>query len=165
MASSLRLVENVRGDADGGGAVRRSRRGYLDFVVDGAPLGDKFASVLGGANMPADYVPVLVLDWPIGFPADDYGRLVGELSAPLPDDRVPLYICAECGDLGCGGVTAVIERTADTVVWRDFGYQNDYEPFEADDVVPGVGPIVFDRQGYLDALAAFKDRWPDASVR
>lgn len=59
----------------------------------------------------------------------------------------------------------MIERSADTVVWRDFGYQNGYEPFEADDVVPGVGPIVFDRQDYLDALLAFKDRWPDAGVK
>lgn len=165
MASTLQLVEGTRGSADDGGAVRRSRRDYLDFVVDSEALGDKLAPVLGSANMPAGYVPVLVLNWPIGFPAEDYGRLVGELPAPLPGGRVALYICAECGDLGCGGITVAIERTADTVVWRDFGYQNDYEPFEADDVVPGVGPIVFDRQGYLHALAAFKDRWPDAGVR
>ena len=59
MASSLRLVEDTRGDADDGGAVRRSRRDYLDFVVDGKSLGDKLASVLGGANAPAGYVPVL----------------------------------------------------------------------------------------------------------
>jgi hypothetical protein len=31
---------------------------------------------------------------------------------------VPLYVCAECGDLGCGGVTAVVELTPDTVLWR-----------------------------------------------
>jgi hypothetical protein len=165
VASSLQLVEGARGSADDGGPVRRSRRDYLDFVVDGESLGDQLAPVLGCASLPADYVPVLVLDWPMGFPAEDYGRLVGELPAPLPDGRVPLYICAECGDLGCGGITAVIERSADTVVWRDFGYQNDYEPFDVGDVLPSVGPIVFDRPGYLDALAAFKDRWPDAGVK
>jgi hypothetical protein len=63
------VVEDTRGSADDGGAVRRSRRDYLDFVVVGAALGVKLAPVLGGANMPAGYVPVLVLDWPIGFPA------------------------------------------------------------------------------------------------
>lgn len=57
--------------------------------------------------------------------AGHFGPLVGDLPAPLPEGRASLYICAECGDMGCGGVTAVIERAADTVVWRDFGYQND----------------------------------------
>ena len=165
MTSSLTLVEHTRESADDGGTVSRSRRDYLDFVVDGKSLGAKLAPILADANLPASYVPVLVLDWPIGFPSEDYGRLVGELRAPLADGRVPLYVCAECGDLGCGGITAVVEQTADTVVWRDFAYQNDYELFDPDDVLPDVGPIVFDRQGYLDALAAFKDRWPDAGVR
>lgn len=56
----------------------------------------------------------------------------------------------------------MIGWTAETVVWREFGYQNNYEPFAADDVLPGVGSIVFDRHGYLDALTGFKDRWPIA---
>ena len=147
MVSSLRLVERSGG----------SRRAHLDFVVDGEPLTDRLAPVLG------DYVAALVLDWPIGFPATDYGYLTGELPAPLPGGRVPLYICPECGDLGCGGVTAVVERTPETVVWRDFGYQNDYDPFEPDPELAHVGPIVFDRQAYDDALARFRDRWPTAS--
>jgi len=128
-------------------------------------LGTKLNSTLGSAELPYDYVTVLVLDWPIGFPADDYRRLVGELPALFPDGRVPLYICPKCGDLGCGGITAVIEQTADTVVWRDFGYQNDYEPFDLDNLLPGAGPIVFERRSYLDALAQFPSRWGDRNRR
>jgi hypothetical protein len=41
-----------------------------------------------------------------------------------------MYVCAECGDLGCGAVTAAVEVGDDKVVWRDFGYQNNYEPKE-----------------------------------
>ncbi|TDP90622.1 hypothetical protein [Labedaea rhizosphaerae] len=158
MVNSLTLVEQVRGDVDEG-TVGRSRREYLDFIVDGESLRDRLAAVLEDAPTLVDCVPVLVLNWPIGFPAADYGPLIGELPSPLDDGRVPLYVCPECGDLGCGGVTAVIERTEDTVVWRDFGYQNDYEPFDPGDILTGVGPIVFDRQAYEDVLAQFRDRW------
>lgn len=92
MASSLQLVEDTRRSADDGGAVRRSRRDYLDFVVDGESLGERLAQVLGDANLPAGYVPVLVLDWPIGFPAEDYGRLVGELPAAAGWSSAALYL-------------------------------------------------------------------------
>jgi hypothetical protein len=159
VTSSLALEAGARSGSDTGNT-RRPRREYLDFIVDGESLGVKLASILGGANLPADRVPVLVLDWPIGFPAEDYGRLAGELPASLPDGRVPLYICPECGDLGCGGVTAVVERTADTVVWREFGYQNDYEPFDQDEVLKDVGPFVSELKAYQDVLLRFRDRWP-----
>lgn len=37
-------------------------------------------------------------------------RLVGEASGDLPDGRVSLYVCPECGDLRCGAVTARLRR-------------------------------------------------------
>lgn len=56
-----------------------------------------------------------------------------------------MYVCAECGDLGCGAVTAAVDVGDDKVIWRDFGYQNNYEPFDQDAIFTGVGPFVFDR--------------------
>ena len=73
---------------------------------------------------------------------------------------MPLYVCAECGDLGCGSMTAIIDRTPDAVTWRDFGYQNDYEKFEKTEVFDGVGPFIFDRAAYDAVLAQFRGRWP-----
>ena len=43
-------------------------------------------------------------------------RLLGE-EPPDAGDRVSLYVCAECGDLECGAITAVIEQQGSAVVW------------------------------------------------
>lgn len=137
----------------------RASREYVEFVVDGTELGQQLGPMIGSSNVAVDLVPVLVLNWPIGFPEDDVARLTGTVPAPLPDGRVPLYLCAECGDLGCGSVTVVIERSNDLVTWRDFGYQNDYEPFEPTDVFHGVGPFVFDGVEYDAALQQFRDEF------
>jgi hypothetical protein len=37
--------------------------------------------------------------------------------------RVMLFVCAECGDLGCGAITVEIARDGDLVVWSRFGHQ------------------------------------------
>jgi hypothetical protein len=56
---------------------------------------------------------------------------------------------------------AVIDRSDDTVVWRDFGYQNDYEVFDDEtDVFGRVGPFAFDRADYDTVLQQFRDQWP-----
>ncbi|WP_375386925.1 hypothetical protein [uncultured Amnibacterium sp.] len=154
MTSSLRLERSTRAGGRGG-----TRRSFLDFVVDGDSLADRLIAFEGGANLMSGYVPVLVLDWPTGSPAEDFRRLAGESPTPLPSGRVPMYICAECGDLGCGAITAMIEHRADTVVWRDLGYENDSEPFDPDGIITEVGPIVFDRSDYLQVLTTSRDRW------
>lgn len=79
----------------------------------------------------------------------------------MPFGRTPLYICAECGDVGCGAVTAEIEVLEEQVVWRRFGYENSYEDFGADAVFEGVGPFVFTRSNYEAVLDQFRARWPD----
>jgi len=84
VTSSLTLVEHTRESADDGGTVSRSRRDYLDFVVDGKSLGAKLAPILADANLPAGYVPVLVLDWPIGFPPTTMTSRFGDRLSWLP---------------------------------------------------------------------------------
>lgn len=53
-------------------------------------------------------------------------------------------------------MTAVVEVDGDQVVWRDFGYQNNYEPFDHDAVFAGVGPFTFDRESYSAELLRFR---------
>ncbi len=111
-------------------------------------------------NLVLELVSVLVLDWPTGFPEEDCDYLLGHLLPPLPHGRVPVYICAECGDIGCGAVTARIEHLDDRVVWRDFSYENGYEPFDPADVFPNIGPFSFERRAYLTTIQVFRDLWP-----
>lgn len=149
------MLDGDRGAAGDRGRVWRSRRSFAEFVVDGEAL----AGRLGDAIERMDLVPVLVRDWVAGFPAEDYQRLVGGASSMPQGGRAALYVCPECGDIGCGAITAVIEHGAETVIWRDFAYQVAFDRLDPGDLLADLDPIVFERAAYLEALAGVRDRW------
>ena len=119
----------------GNGATSRE---YLDFVIDGEPLskriGGDLASCIGWFT-PEENAKAL-------------GRLLLEEPADFPNDRRSLYVCPECGDLGCGAVSVVIEAAGDQIIWRDFGFQNNYEDKVDSRGFGGVGPLVFNKAEY-----------------
>lgn len=124
---------------EGGGG--KTQRDYLDFIVDGQPLSEKIGGDLAsclGWFVPAENIKSV-------------NRLLLKEPADLPNNRRSLYVCAECGDLECGAVTAVIERSGDKIIWRDFGFQSN-----ADDVTPIRGyrdiSFAFERAQYNQAL-------------
>lgn len=160
---SLQQAQSERSVSVGSAQPTPAPRRYLEFLVDSSSLRAELAAEAREFNLALELVSVLVLDWPIGFPEEDYDRLIDRLPPPLPYDRVPLYICAECGDLGCGAVTVRIEHLDDQVVWREFGYEDGYEPFDLQDVFSNVGPFTFDRPSYLATLQEFRARWPDVT--
>jgi hypothetical protein len=128
----------------------------MDFVVDGKRLGQALGRFLGYADVTDEYVPVLVTDWPAGPAIEDLDRLLGSGPTAELGGRTALYVCAECGDLGCGAVTALVEVGERRVVWSEFGYQNNYEPFDTNAVFDGAGPLVFDRHEYSAVLERFR---------
>ena len=140
MPSSLSLVRRRREPGTG-----RTPRESLDFVVDGQSLLDR----LGGPDL------VGCLGWGHGdLERAAVDRLLLRVSSPLPTGRVPLYVCGECGDLGCGAITARIERVADAFVWSDFGMENDYEgEITRYPAWSHVGPFRFHKQEYWQALS------------
>jgi hypothetical protein len=87
-------------------------------------------------------------------------RLLGEEEPDLPSGRISLYVCPECGDLGCGAVTAHVELGPETVTWAAFGMERGYD---ADNVelaqFADVGPLHFDRTAYETLLRAQLDRF------
>lgn len=138
--STLELVWSTR--EGGGGATRRD---YLDFVVDGRSLQDRLP--------PSDTISPL--GW--GFIERTHiGQLLMREPPESPTGRVPLYVCAECGDLGCGAVMARIEATADAIVWSDFAWEVDYEDAPGEDGVgrqyEGIGPFEFRKAAYWSVL-------------
>jgi len=98
-----------------GQTVRKGRpyktpRRFLGFVIGGASLYD----VHGMEE-------ISVLGWlSPGYDEQAARRLLLK-EEPDFDGRVALYICAECGDLDCGAITAKIDREADEFVWREMG--------------------------------------------
>ena len=120
---------------EGGGG--RPQRDFLDFVVDGQPL----------SELVGDYISCL--GW---VDAEENTkaarRLLLKEPADLPNDRRTLYICPECGDIGCGALSVVVERVGNKIIWRDFGFENNYENIIQRTGFEGIGPFTFDDRSY-----------------
>lgn len=135
--SKLELVWWTR--AGGGG---RTKRRYLDFVVDGYSLGDR----LDAGDV------IACLGW--GVPAyddDQVQTLLLKQPSPVETGRVMIYVCAECGDIGCGAITARVEKLGDCFIWKDFAFEDDvdslyFEPYKH------IGPFWFNKVEYWKVL-------------
>lgn len=143
----LELSQLSRPNSDLGGG-HQSARESLDFVIDGQRL----SVLLGGESAARLCFRQLGCD-----PDPEWEqRLVEQLllhHAPdFPESRYALYVCPECGDFGCGTVTAVIERVGDSYVWRDFGWQTNYEDTVYYDDYRHLGPYQFDAVEYESVL-------------
>ena len=95
MVSTLDVVWTTR---PGGGG--RTERRYLDFVIDGVALSSlldvDFISPFGWLNADTEKASI--------------DRLLRQSPPDMAHDRTSLYICPECGDLGCGAVTVSVEH-------------------------------------------------------
>lgn len=133
--SSLELSPKVRGGESG-----KTRREYLDFVVDGKSIGELVGgdlSCLGGT--PEENEKTLQ-------------RLLLEEPGELPDKhRRMLYVCGECGDIGCGATTLQIDIDGDLVTWSNFAYENNYQEIDFEGYEE-IGPIVFRLEEYRNVL-------------
>jgi hypothetical protein len=138
---TLQLKPRKRG---GGGG--KTAREYLDFVVSGDSLRDRLGAAAG------DLIGCL------GWGVPEYHQVAVEqllLERPteLASGRHMLYVCPECGDIGCGAITGVITREGEDIVWRDFGYENDYdEGISRREDLASLGPFYFDAGQYSAVL-------------
>jgi hypothetical protein len=148
--SRLALTRATRHGWTLGGTVVHERR-YLDFSVDGRSL----RASLGNG----DYVTLF--GWLAPWIEEEAARrLLLEAPASLDGCRQELYVCPECADLGCGALTAVVERAGDRIVWRDFGYQDGTEAVSRQRY-RAVGPLVFEGAAYEQAIRSALSRTRD----
>jgi hypothetical protein len=139
---SFSLTPAVRSGAISSSS-RSSEREFLDFVVDGSPL---------HPLLRRDVVSVLATDLPAAIVATEVSRLLLDSPSEFADGRRLLYSCPECGDLGCGGVTAEIIIDNTNVTWQDFGWQTNYDPEVHRDWFGKFGPYRFELPEYRAAL-------------
>jgi hypothetical protein len=112
----------------------KTERRYLEFTIDGRSLQDEVR--------PSDHVSPIGC-WTAEFQRHHLDQLLLRAAGESPTGRVPIFVCAECGDLGCGAVTVAVERTTEGFVWRDFAYENNYDPAMTDvDSYREVGPFL-----------------------
>ncbi|MFJ6631903.1 oxidoreductase [Streptomyces sp. NPDC091376] len=132
--------------ADGGYCVHRD---FMDFIVDGRPLLFQLSDL--------DAVSPLASDIPLAIFTRQVRALLLDAEAPLPGGRYVIYGCPECEGLGCGAVTAVIERDGDDIVWRDFAWQTDETADLELNGYHGTGPFRFRAHQYRTELERLLD--------
>jgi hypothetical protein len=120
------------------GGLGRTERSYLDFVVDGVPLSSRFDVDL---ISPFGWLDVEEQEASIA-------RLLTDRPPDLPNGRSALYVCPECGDLGCGAVTLSVERGPGVFIWKNFGFENNYEDVVHTRGYEDIGPFTFDDAQY-----------------
>src|SRR5918993_1933708 len=102
----------------------RTKRRFLDFVIDGVPLSSRLTV---NSISPFGWLDAREQEASID-------RLLGKSPPDMPNGRNTLYVCPECADIGCGAVTLLIQIEPNHITWADFGFENDYE-----DVVQTLG--------------------------
>ncbi|MCX2926226.1 oxidoreductase [Streptomyces sp. NEAU-W12] len=130
------------------GGDHQVHRDFVDFVVDGRPLLFRLGDLDAVSPLASDVPPAI-------FTAQARSLLL-ETGAPLPSGRYIVYGCPECEDLGCGAVTAVIERDGEDYIWRDFAWQTDEHADLERNGYHGLGPFRFRGADYRTALAALQ---------
>jgi hypothetical protein len=130
---------------EGGGG--KTHRDYLDFEVNGQSLLD---------ILPAND-QIGVLGWGRAeVERDAVAQLLLREPSELLSERVPLYVCPECGGLDCGTVSVQIRKTADAFVWSNFVWEVTYELEAGDGGVleryENLGPFKFHKTEYWNLL-------------
>ena len=141
--STLQLALIHRVGVSSGGSTWEERWTF-DFLVDGHSLAD----LVGAAAR--DLVGRLDRDHP-DRNARSVRVLTRDAAPDLGDDRVMLYVCPECGDLGCGAITAALRAEADTITWSEFKHENDYDDSMTTSI-RDVGPFTFAAEAYRREL-------------
>jgi hypothetical protein len=137
----------------------RSARTFLDFVVDGVSL----YGLVRARRL--DHISTLLIK--PSMPAGAFRRqveiLTGRRHGDAPGGRVCIYVCPECGDIGCGALTVELRVGEDEVEWFDWRYENNYDATMSFDLEEFPRPC-FDRKAYDRILeAAVSDYERDAA--
>lgn len=72
--------------------------------------------------------------------------------------RSMLFVCAECGDIGCGAITVEIEKKSNSYVWKNFARENDSFELLPSDFID-FPSLEFDKISYENELKKLKNNW------
>ena len=142
MTDHLELAPLLR---KGSASPLKRERYSFDFVVNGASLFEVTKAsrydMCGSLSNP-QFEPEAARQINVGTTA----MLTSEM--PVGGHRVPLFVCAECGDFACGTITARVSRTNLGVQWSDFSYENGFDAASELD----IGPFEFEWASYLSEI-------------
>ncbi|WP_223113160.1 hypothetical protein [Pseudomonas syringae] len=117
----------------------------IDFLINECSLLDALVSAAGGHS---DFMGCFVK----GFTESNSvskSRLLLREHTEIESDRVLLYMCPECGDIGCGAYSVCVRQSDECFTWDLFAYENGYEEPQ---IIAGIGPFIFERHAYEAAI-------------
>lgn len=143
-----------------GNVTRHPEQHFLDFVINGHSLRES----IDGAD---GIVTPLCRAWVPASVAETVASLLRTTEGSgQAGERVELLVCAVCGDVGCGAVTARVTVTPSVVTWSEFLWQDEV----ADGGTPGADSdgeanlvglppvLVFAHNQYTAAFDAAQER-------
>jgi hypothetical protein len=157
MISKLELIPATRIGIKYPNGTYKSERNFLDFSINSQSLWEK----VGTAR---DSISIFCREYVLNESIKAVNRLLLIEEADFPNNRRSLFICSECGDRGCGAITALVQSEDGAFLWSDFGFENTYEHDIHLDKYKEVGPFTFDSASYSHALLGGID-WLKASRR
>ncbi len=127
----------------------KADRKYIDFIVSGQSLGQLF-------GLP-EFDLIGTFGWIENKEQENkqVNEFLGIEKPELESGRTCFYVCPECGDIGCGAITAKIEVTDRSVIWKDFAYENNYSDPDLT-AYKQIGPFMFDRAQYFTTFEELK---------
>lgn len=136
---TTRIIHRSGGEAEG---TTWHERYSIDFLVNNVSLYDLLAVVnLDMAGRFSKETP----EWN----SESIEVFMQRRPADLENGRVMLFVCSECGDIGCGAITMQITKTNDEYIWSLFAYENNYDPEMTDyESYKSVGPFSFAKEQY-----------------
>lgn len=144
--STLTFKSTVRlgGSSNGCTTVERC---FSDFRIDDRSLLETLVTADGGHS---DFMSGFVS----GFSEQNLlfaDSLLRCSQSEVEPYRVLIYICPECGDIGCGAYSVQIRGRRSEIIWEEFAYENGYEEPR---VIRNFGPFKFSLTPYVSAVKA-----------
>ena len=125
-------------------------RTYIDFIINGVSL----TELLGGVG---NNIGKFGWKTNLDFENEEFDDFQLAQKSRIDNGLFSAYVCAECGDEGCGAVMFRIEKTERNVKWNNFVWSDGYPESEDEtDEKIDIEPLTFDIREYEIALSDLK---------
>ena len=130
----------------------QSEVSFFDVLIDGNSLYDQFNLDQSRKVCRFGYYRNKQLNM------DTINEFLKIKPSELETGRTMLFICRECGDIGCGAITLEIEKTKTAFIWKKFAYENNSFALDESSYIDHL-PIEINRAEYETEFEKLKKNW------
>ncbi len=126
--------------------ITRGKATYFEIEVDERRLAHHFAGRFGAH--PSQLSPLGLSSANENYRAKVVAQFLAEAPSDLESGRIPVLVCEDCGDVGCGAFTVRVVREGELIKWTDWAFENGNEPAQEITWPTRPGDFTFDRKEY-----------------